>query len=334
VAARKNNGKNTKNASRKTAGSSSAKTQAAKRPIGLLFWVLFFIVTAIIFLANRNRIQETLESTRILDHLPVSLPRSGGRENAEETEQEQEEPGAPPVAPAPQIVVRPNNAPPADNPSPAIRPTPPPDPDPPAQPQTSRPASGQPTANTSPPAAWPANPRPAENTPPAVTAPPPQPAVSLSPSSQATPPASQPAASAGQERGIYFTRIDAEGTILRTRVARRLPASDSPLMDGLRALMAGPDTEEEQRGLRSLIPPTTRLLSVIVRGSTAYISLSEDFQYNTFGVEGYAAQIRQIIWTATEFSNVKDVQILIEGRRIDYLGEGIWIGSPLSRESL
>jgi spore germination protein GerM len=148
------------------------------------------------------------------------------------------------------------------------------------------------------------------------------------------PPVPQPAAAARQERGIYFTRIDAEGTILRTRVVRRLPASDSPLMDGLQALMTGPSADEEQRGLRSLIPPATRLLSVIVRGSTAYISLSEDFQYNTFGVEGYAAQLRQVIWTATEFSNVKDVQILIEGRRIDYLGEGIWIGGPLNRDSL
>jgi spore germination protein GerM len=105
------------------------------------------------------------------------------------------------------------------------------------------------------------------------------------------------------------------------------------LTDSLRSLIAGPSAEEERQGLRSLIPPETRLLSSIVRGNTAYISFSEDFQYNTFGVEGYAAQLRQIVWTATEFSNVKDVQILIEGRRIDYLGESIWIGSPLGRES-
>jgi spore germination protein GerM len=105
-------------------------------------------------------------------------------------------------------------------------------------------------------------------------------------------------------------------------------------MDSLRALMAGPNAEEEKQGIISLIPSATRLLpATTVRGSTAYINFSEDFQYNTFGVEGYAAQLRQVIWTATEFSNVKDIQILIEGRRIDYLGEGIWIGSPLNRES-
>jgi spore germination protein GerM len=106
------------------------------------------------------------------------------------------------------------------------------------------------------------------------------------------------------------------------------------MLDSLNALLAGPSAAERQRGLVSLIPRNTRILSATVRGATAYISFSEDFQYNTYGVEGYAAQRQQIVWTATEFSTVKDVQILIEGRRVDYLGEGIWIGSPISRESL
>jgi spore germination protein GerM len=106
------------------------------------------------------------------------------------------------------------------------------------------------------------------------------------------------------------------------------------MLDSLNALLAGPSAEEQRRGLISLIPRNTRILSVIVRGNTAYISFNEDFQYNTYGVEGCAAQLKQIVWTATEFPNIKDVQILIEGRRMDYLGEGIWIGSPIGRESL
>ena len=106
------------------------------------------------------------------------------------------------------------------------------------------------------------------------------------------------------------------------------------MTDVIQALIAGPSGEEKNRGLISLIPPNTRILSATVRGSTAYISFSEDFQYNTFGVEGYAGQLRQIVFSATEFSNVKDVQILIEGRKVEYLGEGIFIGGPISREML
>jgi spore germination protein GerM len=106
------------------------------------------------------------------------------------------------------------------------------------------------------------------------------------------------------------------------------------MLDALQALLRGPSAEEQQRDLISLIPQGTRVLSATVRGDTAYISFSEEFQFNTYGVEGYAAQLRQIVWTVTEFSTVKDVQILIEGRRVDYLGEGIWIGSPINRDSL
>ena len=104
------------------------------------------------------------------------------------------------------------------------------------------------------------------------------------------------------------------------------------MTDVVQALVAGPTGEERNRGLISLIPPDTKILSATVRGDTAYISFSEEFQYNTYGVEGYAGQIRQVVFTVTEFPNIRNVQILIEGRRVDFLGEGVWIGSPLNRE--
>ena len=133
-------------------------------------------------------------------------------------------------------------------------------------------------------------------------------------------------------RPLYFTQVDRGGTILRIRVERYLPVSNSPMTDVIQALIAGPTAEETRRGLITFIPPETRMLSAAVRGNTAFINFNEDFLYNTYGVEGYAGQLRQIVFTVTEFPNVRDVQILIEGQRIDYLGEGIWIGSPLNRE--
>ena len=167
-------------------------------------------------------------------------------------------------------------------------------------------------------------------------APPPQ-ADELSAESQAEFPAEQaqpPAAAVERERTMYFISIDRDGTILRTKVNRSLPVTESPLTDTLGSLLAGPEPEELRRGLISLIPAGTRLVNAAIRGNTAYINLNEDFQFNTYGVEGYAGALRQIVWTATEFSNIRDVQILIEGRRIDYLGEGVWIGSPISRDML
>ncbi|MDR2072433.1 MAG: GerMN domain-containing protein [Spirochaetaceae bacterium] len=136
------------------------------------------------------------------------------------------------------------------------------------------------------------------------------------------------------ERPVYLLRVDTGGSILWTRVKRTLPASDSPLQDVLEALIAGPSAEEKKQGLISLIPLNVKLLNTIVRGNTAYINLSEDFLFNTNGVEGYIGQRRQVVLTATEFTNIKDVQILIDGKRLDYLGESIWIGSPIDRTML
>ena len=135
-----------------------------------------------------------------------------------------------------------------------------------------------------------------------------------------------------RDRALHFIRVESDGSVLRVRADRRLPASDSPLRDVIQALIAGPNAEETQRDLISLIPGGTRLLSITIRGDTAYINFNEDFQYNTYGAEGYNGQLRQIVFTATEFPNVRDVQILIEGSRVDYIGESFWIGSPLSRE--
>jgi spore germination protein GerM len=135
-----------------------------------------------------------------------------------------------------------------------------------------------------------------------------------------------------RDRALYFTQIGSDGSVQRVRSDRRLPATDSPLRDVIQALIAGPNAEERQRGLISLIPGGTRLLSIAIRGDTAYINFNEDFQYNTYGTQGYNGQLRQIVFTATEFPNVRDVQILIEGNRVDYIGESIWIGSPLNRD--
>ncbi|MDR2661743.1 MAG: GerMN domain-containing protein [Treponema sp.] len=136
------------------------------------------------------------------------------------------------------------------------------------------------------------------------------------------------------ERPVYLMKVDTTGAILWISVKRKMSASDRPLQDALEALIKGPSAEEEKQGLISLIPKNVKILSAAVRGNTAYISFSEDFLFNTYGVEGYVGQRRQVVMTATEFGNVRDVQILIDGKRVDYLGESIWIGSPVSRNML
>ena len=83
-----------------------------------------------------------------------------------------------------------------------------------------------------------------------------------------------------------------------------------------------------------MIPPDTKLISIEVKNNIPEINLSEDFQFNRYGIEAYQAQLSQIVFTACEYSTVDSVQFLIQGQKKEYLGaEGIWIGSPLSVNS-
>lgn len=147
-------------------------------------------------------------------------------------------------------------------------------------------------------------------------------------------PAETPVSQAQRQAALYFVRIGEDGGIQRREVKRTIAASDSPLADALHALLAGPSEAEIRTGLVSLIPRDTVLKSVTVRNATAVIDLSEAFMYNRYGPEGFRVQLEQIVYTATAFGTVSDVQILIEGARKEYLGgEGVFIGSPLSRAS-
>ncbi len=133
---------------------------------------------------------------------------------------------------------------------------------------------------------------------------------------------------------LFFVRIDDDGAIVRQEVKRQVAVSDSPLLDSLAALIKGPSEDELRKKLVSLVPQGTKLLSAQVRGSTAFLNFNEAFMYNHYGIEGYAGQLKQVVYTATSFPTVQDVQILIEGEKHDYLGgEGVFIGRPLSRNS-
>jgi len=133
---------------------------------------------------------------------------------------------------------------------------------------------------------------------------------------------------------LYFVKVDDDGNISLKNVVRPIYFDDSPLTQTIKALLKGLTSSELNSGLITLIPDGTNLRSVSVRDGIAYIDFSEEFRFNPFGVEGYYAQLRQIVYTATEFPTVTGVQILINGTVHDYIGpEGISISKPLTRDS-
>jgi spore germination protein GerM len=145
-------------------------------------------------------------------------------------------------------------------------------------------------------------------------------------------PAREPART--RQSRLFFISVTEEGQINMKGVIRPVEYVDAPLTATLGALLQGPTTAEVNQGLISLISPQTRINSVYINGSTAYIDFNEAFRFNSLGKEGMIAELKQVVYTATEFPTVKTVQILVEGEVSKYLGpEGVAIDKPLGRDS-
>ncbi|TMI83734.1 MAG: hypothetical protein E6H04_02370 [Bacillati bacterium ANGP1] len=76
---------------------------------------------------------------------------------------------------------------------------------------------------------------------------------------------------------------------------------------------------------RATWPPRSR------RGPT--VNLSETYARGG-GSTSMLARVWQVVYTATQFADAPEVQILVDGRRVEALGgEGVMIGSPLRRRA-
>lgn len=133
---------------------------------------------------------------------------------------------------------------------------------------------------------------------------------------------------------LYFALIDENGNVELALITRAIPKTDSPMMSALNAVISGVTPEEAESGLQSLVPLDSELLGATVNDGIATLNFNEAFEYNNFAFQGSFYQLMQIVYTATEFPTVDSVQILINGEKREYLGsEGLFIGSPLSRDS-
>lgn len=135
---------------------------------------------------------------------------------------------------------------------------------------------------------------------------------------------------------VYFVRFDAvhhKGAL----VSVRRPAPGGPierrLGAALRALLAGPRAGGggEAPDLTSEIPPGTALLGVRVRSGIVTVDLSKAYAAGG-GSTSVLARVWQVVYTATQSPEAPEVQILVDGQRVEGLGgEGVTIGAPLRR---
>jgi len=285
-----------------------ARSKRKKRAsVGILFWIAFVLFVAVVFLYNRQNIENVLETTGLIDVLSDRVGISSEEGEPEVTREERDAEGAPEEGtdgegtPPSELELEP-----AD-----------PEPEPTREDRRPETEAG-----------------PEEETPPETGDPDPESDPEVAAEEEAAAenePTVQPRRRTSR---IYYIRVTDDGTIYPHQVERMVSYVDSPMTQTLNTLLKGPTAEELNLGLLNLIPENTRLISAAVENGVAYLNFNESFRFNPMGVEGFVAQLQQIIYSTTEFPTVDRVQILIEGQRVEYLGgEGIYIGEPISRNT-
>jgi spore germination protein GerM len=286
------------------------KKNKSKASLGCLFWIAFILLIIVLFFFNKSNISKALESSGANDLF------SNGKKGTE-LNGNSAEPVVPQINTKDDLVVIQEGGDGSETPE---------------APKTTVTTEKAPTTKTEPKTVAKTTVEKTTSTPTAKTAP-----ATKTATTNKTAPATTTAKQttpATRSATIFLVVIDPDGKVTRKEVKRDVAKTDSPLSEALASLFAGTKESESAKGYRSLIPEGTRLLSAIVKDGVATINVSEEFQFNQYGIEGYLGQLAQVVFTATSFSTVKSVQFLVEGQRREYLGaEGVWIGTPLTRNS-
>ncbi len=151
--------------------------------------------------------------------------------------------------------------------------------------------------------------------------------VTESPTASSASPSPSASASAAQTVvRLYFLRGEKLGVAER-RVAR----TTMPATAAMKALLAGPTGTEKAAGLGTTIPAGTRLLGLTIEGTTATVDLSAEYASGG-GSLSMMARVAEVVYTLTQFTTVRSVEFLLEGKPVEALGgEGIALGDAQRR---
>lgn len=128
---------------------------------------------------------------------------------------------------------------------------------------------------------------------------------------------------------LYYISLNAAGEPVVQKTSVKIGYNSSPLTRTIENLFQGIGISSN---LMTLVPPGTRLNEVWIKDGIAFIDVTDAVQFNPMGRAGHLAMLEQLVYTATEYSTVKGVQLLINGNKKDFLGsEGVSIKTPLKR---
>lgn len=96
----------------------------------------------------------------------------------------------------------------------------------------------------------------------------------------------------------------------------------------LKSLLTG----TQKKGQTTVIPKQAKLKSVQVKGDTAYVDFSQELVTKfTGGSTGEEMLVGSVVNTLTEFTEVKKVQILVDGKVVESLSGHLDLSTPQTR---
>lgn len=135
------------------------------------------------------------------------------------------------------------------------------------------------------------------------------------------------AAATGTGR-VYLVASDPSGSVTLLQPVARDVGADARRR--LEALIAGPNTEEVDEKFRSAVPEELRLLDVRRRpGGVLLVDVSDEI--TQLSGEELIAAVAQIVFTANALSDVRAVQLTVEGQSAQWpAGNGELRSEPLT----
>lgn len=130
----------------------------------------------------------------------------------------------------------------------------------------------------------------------------------------------------GESLKVYFSNED--GTKLVPKSNAKPATGEDKYTSVIKALIAG----TKENGAVSMIPPSTKLRSVEVKKGIIFVNFSKDIieKFNG-GSAGEIMLVGSIVNTLTEFPEIKAVQILVEGKKIETISGHMDTSEPLRR---
>ncbi len=134
-----------------------------------------------------------------------------------------------------------------------------------------------------------------------------------------------------EEVKVYFVKLNEKSEKMYLAPVARTVRGGSLLENAMKELIRGPTAAEKRKGHLTAVPPGLRMNSVKIRNRSAEIDFNGAIEQGATG-SILINRIDQIVYTATQFPNVKSVVIKINGKQRQTLGtDGLSIGGPLHR---